>query len=96
MRVDDRVVPVAVKGSAACDNAEILVEMALAGLGLVRLGSFLMEEALADGRLVSLMTDVHVSEPMPISAIMPPGRQNLPRVRAFLDFLTHPPKELAR
>jgi len=34
--------------------------------------------------------DWMADEPVPITALMPPGRQNLPRVRAFIDFLLSP------
>lgn len=87
IKVDGKVVPVAVKPAVTCDNADILAEMALAGLGIVRLASFVIEDAIADGRLKPLLVDCHVSEPVPITALMPPGRQHLPRVRAFIDFL---------
>ena len=47
----------------------------------------------AEGRLKPLLVDCHVSEPVPITALMPPGRQHLPRVRAFIDFLVeHAPE----
>jgi DNA-binding transcriptional LysR family regulator len=39
------------------------------------------------GELVPLLVDHHVVEVQPISALMPPGRQHLPRMRAFVDFL---------
>ncbi|MDP3527654.1 MAG: LysR family transcriptional regulator [Hoeflea sp.] len=87
LTVDGRVTSVPIKPAVTCDNADILAEMALAGLGIVRLASFVIEDALADGRLVALLTDSHVSEAVPITALMPPGRQHLPRVRAFVDFL---------
>lgn len=87
LKVDGKVTPVSVKPAVTCDNADILAEMALAGLGIVRLGGFVIDDALADGRLKPLLVDCHVSEAVPITALMPPGRQNLPRVRAFVDFL---------
>lgn len=94
--VGGKVTPVAVKPAAVCDNADILAEMALAGLGIVRLGSFVIDDALADGRLKPLLADHHVSEIVPITALMPPGRQHLPRVRAFVDFLVeHAPRAAA-
>jgi len=85
--VDGKVTPVSVKPAVTCDNADILAEMALSGLGIARLASFVIEDAIADGRLKPLLVDSHVLEPVPITALMPPGRQNLPRVRAFIDFL---------
>lgn len=87
LKIDGKVTPVSVKPAVMCDNADILAEMALAGLGIVRLASFVIEDAIADGRLKPLLVDCHVSEPVPITALMPPGRQHLPRVRAFIDFL---------
>ena len=94
LRVDGKVTQVQVRPAVTCDNADILAEMALAGLGIVRLASFVIEDAIADGRLVPLMEDCHVSEPVPITALMPPGRQHLPRVRALVDFLVEkaPPR----
>lgn len=100
LKVDGRVKPVSIKPAVTCDNADILAEMALAGLGIVRLASFVIEDAIADGRLIPLLVDCHVSEPVPITALMPPGRQHLPRVRAFIDFLVEhapePPTASAR
>ncbi|MCC0034188.1 MAG: LysR family transcriptional regulator [Hoeflea sp.] len=93
LKVDGKVTPVSVKPAVLCDNADILAEMALAGLGIVRLASFVIEDAIAEGRLKPLLVDCHVSEPVPITALMPPGRQHLPRVRAFIDFLVeHAPE----
>lgn len=97
LMVDGKVTPVAVKPAVTCDNADILAEMAIAGLGIVRLGSFVIDDAIIDGRLKPLLVDSHVSEPVPITALMPPGRQNLPRVRAFIDFLLdHAPEPRLR
>lgn len=87
MRMGDRVTPMRVAGPTTCDSADVLLEMAIAGLGIARLAAFMLDDALADGRLVELLAGHHVSEEVPVSAVMPPGRQALPRVRAFVDFL---------
>lgn len=84
---DGKRVMLPVKGSITCDSADLLLDLALAGVGIVRLGDFLGEQALADGRLVPLLTTLHDSDPTPLSALVLPGRQNIPRVRAFLTFL---------
>ena len=76
-----------VQGNLQCDSAETLLDLALLGVGIVRLGDFLGEEAVQDGRLIQLLTDCHDNDPTPISALILPGRQSLPRVRAFIDFL---------
>jgi DNA-binding transcriptional LysR family regulator len=80
-------VMMAVSGSVSCDSADVLLDLAMAGVGLVRLGDFLGEAALADGRLVSLLDDCHDPDPQPITALVLPGRQSIPRVRALVDFL---------
>jgi DNA-binding transcriptional LysR family regulator len=74
-------------GNITSDSAEVLLDLALAGTGIVRLGDFLGAEALAKGQLVSLLSDCHDDDPQPITALILPGRQTLPRVRALLDFL---------
>jgi DNA-binding transcriptional LysR family regulator len=76
-----------VKGNVTCDSADVLLDMALKGIGIARFGDFLAESAIADGRLIPLLTGCHDTDPTPISALVLPGRQNIPRVRAMLDFL---------
>jgi DNA-binding transcriptional LysR family regulator len=84
---DGVVEKVAVSGSVSSDSADTLLKMAIAGVGIIRLGDFLGEPALADGRLIKLLEGQHDPDPKPLSALMLPGRQNIPRVRAFVDFL---------
>ena len=76
-----------VRGRATTDSAEALRDMALAGLGVVRVTEFLVAGDLAAGRLVPLLGAEHVSEEVPVWAVMAPGRQRLPRVQAFVDFV---------
>ena len=78
-----------VKGNLTCNSADILLEMALEGVGIARFGDFLAERAIADGRLISLLQDCHDTDPTALSALVLPGRQNIPRVRALIDFLKH-------
>jgi DNA-binding transcriptional LysR family regulator len=76
-----------VRGSVTCDSADLLLDMALAGVGIVRFGDFLAEQSIAEGKLMPLLEKWHITEPQPLTALMPPGRQSLPRVRAVVDFL---------
>ena len=78
---------VAAKGNVTSDSAELLLDLALAGMGILRLGDFLGESALAQGRLIPLMADCHDDDPQPITALLLPDRQSIPRVRALVDFL---------
>jgi DNA-binding transcriptional LysR family regulator len=76
-----------VQGNITADSADVLLDMALRGIGIARFGDFLAESAIAGGRLVPLLADCHDTDPTPISALVLPGRQNIPRVRAVIDFL---------
>lgn len=64
-----------------------MLDLALAGSGIVRLGDFLGEAALADGRLVPLLPGCHDDDASSVTALVLPGRQNIPRIRVFIDFL---------
>lgn len=76
-----------VRGVATTDSAEALRDMALAGLGIIRVSAFLVTRDIAEERLVPLFEDLHVSEEVPVWAVMAPGRLRLPRVQVFVDFL---------
>ena len=87
MYVDGERVLLPVKGSVSSDSADMLLDLAVSGIGIIRLGDFLGEAALSAKQLVPLLENCHDDDPTPLSALMPPGRQNIPRVRAFVDFL---------
>lgn len=76
-----------VRGPAATDSAEALRDMAIAGLGIIRVSEFMVRDALADGRLVALLEADHAREEVPVWAITAPGRHRMPRIRAFVDFI---------
>jgi DNA-binding transcriptional LysR family regulator len=87
MLENGRMVTVPVKGNVRCDSAEVQLDLAIAGAGIARVGDFLGEPAIADGRLVPLLDECHFSDPQPITALVLPARRNLPRVRAVFDGL---------
>jgi DNA-binding transcriptional LysR family regulator len=76
-----------VRGVATTDSAEALRDMALAGLGVIRVSGFVVARDIGEGRLLPLFEDLHVSEDVPVWAVTAPGRHRLPRVQAFVDFL---------
>jgi DNA-binding transcriptional LysR family regulator len=78
---------VTAKGNVTSDSAELLLDLALAGIGILRLGDFLGESALTQGQLIPLLADCHDDDPQPITALLLPDRQSIPRVRALVDFL---------
>ncbi|MBI3705914.1 MAG: LysR family transcriptional regulator [Rhizobiales bacterium] len=81
------------------DDAEAALRLAIAGAGIVRLSDVIVGDPLRRGELVALLTDVHHVEPFPLAAVYPAGRQRLPRVAVFLEFLLerfgHAPWRLA-
>lgn len=82
-----RVVDVAVKGKVTSDSADTLLHMAIEGVGIIRLGDFLGAEALASGQLIELFAGRHNDDPKPLTALILPKRQNIPRILAFVNFL---------
>lgn len=80
-----------VAGSFTTDSADVIVDMMLAGLGIGRLARLTVARHLAEGSLIELLTEHHRVETFPIHAVMPPGGNRSPRVRAFVDFVAgHP------
>jgi len=78
---------VEVSGNATASSADALLQMALAGLGVIRLADMIVGEAIRDGRLVALLEGVHHREALPLHAVYPQGRQRSPRVAAMVEFL---------
>ena len=78
---------VAVKGNITVNNAETLFELALQGLGIIRLSDIIVGPAIRTGRLVPILTDVHQPEPLPMHAVYLPFRHRPPKVGAVIDFL---------
>ncbi|MFO7189180.1 MAG: LysR family transcriptional regulator [Pseudomonadota bacterium] len=86
-RTADGIVTRRVRGNATVNNGESMVQLALRGLGIVRVVDLAAGEAIRRGELVPLLTDSHYSEPVPVYAVHLPGRHRLPRVAAMLQFL---------
>lgn len=76
-----------VRGRLRVNNGDALLEAALAGLGIAFLPSFICGEALRAGRLVHLLPEWSGSNDAAIHAVYPAGRNLLPKVRVFVDFL---------
>jgi DNA-binding transcriptional LysR family regulator len=87
-RIGHDVRQVETRSSVLADAAASTFALVLAGVGISRLAGFIVAEAIRDGRLVPLFEDCHVSEPVPLHLVYQPGRQRLPKVRVFLDFVS--------
>jgi len=74
-------------GNVSANNADMLLQLACLGVGIIRLSDAIVGAAIGDGRLVPLLEDVHHREPLPLHAVYPQGRHRSPRVAAMVDFL---------
>lgn len=79
---------VTVKGNLVSDDRNVIVEAALAGMGVARLMSFTLRDPTRDGRLVAALTDWDMADPPPINLFYRPSFRRNPRVRPFIDFVT--------
>jgi len=77
---------VRVQGRLNADNGDALRAAALAGLGIVRLPSFLVADDVRTGRLVPLLPG-HFAGGTAVYAVYPESRYLSPKVRAFVDWL---------
>lgn len=82
-RIVDRVV----HGSLLANNGETVRRMAVAGIGLARLGDYHAREDIAAGRLVEVLSDVVESDREDIHAVYLGGPRLPHRVKLFLDFV---------
>jgi DNA-binding transcriptional LysR family regulator len=86
-RVDGEMVQVQVKGPVSADSADMLLGLAMEGAGILRLSEHVVADAIHKGQLEPLLQDAQDPEKYPLWALLPPGRHQAPKVRAFLDFL---------
>ncbi|MDQ0249261.1 DNA-binding transcriptional LysR family regulator [Sphingomonas kyeonggiensis] len=86
-RQDGRDYALPVGGNIEANNGETLVELALAGVGIARVGSFSVAADLAAGRLVSLLDPFNPGDREDIHAVFVGGATRPARVRAFVEFL---------
>ena len=78
--------PVQTRGRINVDNADALLELALAGRGIVFVPTFVSADALRAGTLVPVLPDVSLRAGVAYAAY--PETQHLsPKVRAFIDWL---------
>jgi DNA-binding transcriptional LysR family regulator len=86
LKESGRIVDRAVNGSLLANNGETVRRMAVAGVGLARLGDYHARADLAAGRLVEVLSDV-ISDEEEIHAVYVGGARLPQRVRVFLDFI---------
>lgn len=86
-RRDGRDFSLIVKGSIEANNGETLGQLAAAGVGIARVGSFSVAAEIASGRLVPLLEAFNPGDVELIHAVFVGGASMPARVRVFVDFL---------
>ena len=77
-----------VSGNITASDGEALLDLALQGLGVVRLADFLVGPEITKGTLQPLLVDQHDTTAIPLHALhYSRGRQRSPKIAAMVDFL---------
>jgi DNA-binding transcriptional LysR family regulator len=97
-KVDGQVVEIDVRGRVAVSEGEAQMQLALQGVGIVRLTRLTLAQAIREGTLVPLFGAFSAEEAVTIHAVYPHRRHLAPKVPAFVNFLiekfTPPPWEI--
>jgi DNA-binding transcriptional LysR family regulator len=79
-----------VTGRLVLNDAAVMLDAAIDGIGVANLVSGYAERAIEDGRLLSLLADW--SPPLPEMTLYDPDRKRVPpKLRALIDFLREAP-----
>ncbi|GEP61189.1 LysR family transcriptional regulator [Reyranella soli] len=97
-KVDGRLVEIDVRGRVAVAEGEAQMQLALQGIGIVRVTRLTLAQAIREGTLVPLLGAFSAEEAVAIHAVYPHRRHLAPKVPAFVNFLiekfTPPPWEI--
>lgn len=97
-KIDGQVVEIEVSGRVAVTEGETQMQLALQGVGIVRVTRLTLAHAIRDGSLVPLLGEFSAEESVGIHAVYPHRRHLAPKVPAFVNFLiekfTPPPWEI--
>jgi len=86
-RVNGKLTRIEVKGPVSADSADMLLQLAIGGAGILRLSEHVVAPSIHEGLLQPLLQDAQDPETYPLFALLPPGHHQAPKVRAFIDFL---------
>ncbi|MER9328677.1 LysR family transcriptional regulator [Mesorhizobium sp. M0488] len=78
---------VEVSGPLVADDAEVLVEAAVRGVGLMMSTDWLVGRELADGRLVQVLEDWTLADEGAVYIVMPSAKGQAAKTRAFADWI---------
>jgi len=86
-RVNGKLVRIDVKGPVSADSADVLLQLAIGGAGILRLSEHVVARSIHDGLLQPVLQDAQDPETYTLYALLPPGRHQAPKVKVFIDFL---------
>jgi len=76
-----------IDGVMEANSGETLCQLALAGVGIARLGNFCLDDHIPQGRLVPLLEDFNPGDSEVFQAVFVGGPNMPARVRVFVDYL---------
>jgi DNA-binding transcriptional LysR family regulator len=86
-RRDGRDYALSVQGAIEANSGETLAQLAVAGVGVTRVGAFSVVDDIAAGRLVPLLEAYNPGDVEGVHAVFVGGANTPARVRALVDFL---------
>lgn len=84
--VDGQALAIPLRARVTANNGDILAEAAARGMGLTCQPDFILDDWLADGRLLPVLTDFPMPE-LGVYAVLPGNRHVPHRVRVLMDWL---------
>lgn len=93
--VDGEVRSVRMRERLIVNDTDGYVACGLEGLGLIRAGSYMVQQHLASGRLQQVLAD-YPSPAVPLSILYPQNRHLSPTVRAFADWVAEVVRDAER
>lgn len=85
--VGNKEVVVPISGRCRANSSEVLLQLALNGMGIVLYPTYILGRYLKTGRLRPILTDAIAFPGMSLYAMYWPNRYMQPKVRAFIDHL---------
>lgn len=85
--VGNREVAIHVHGKCRVNNSEVLLQLALGGVGIVLFPTYILGHHLKSGKLKVILPDAVANPDMSLYATYLPNRYMQPKVRAFIDHM---------
>lgn len=86
-QVGNREISLQPGGKCRVNNSEVLLQLALDGMGIVLFPTYVLGQYLRSGRLVQILPDSIANAGTALYATYQPNRYMQPKVRAFIDHL---------